>query len=111
MKLPADAIIARRKLTHYLLVPLAQGDKSRFLAKAGYDLNQADQLLEDLRGQVLPGDAEELHRTEYGQYHQIRSLLTGPNGRTLRIRTIWMTEHLSQRTKFVTLIPEKTLPE
>jgi len=33
--------------------------------------------------------------------------LTGPNGRTLEIRTIWMKEHLSQQTKFITLIPER----
>jgi hypothetical protein len=35
MKLPADAIIAREKLTRYLLVRQARGDKSAFLAQAG----------------------------------------------------------------------------
>lgn len=108
MKLPDDSSIDHRKVTHYLLVPLAQGDKSRFLALAGYDLAQSDRLLADLRDQIVSGDAQKLRSTEHGQYYQIRSALTGPNGRTLRIRTIWMKEHLSQRTKFVTLIPEKT---
>jgi hypothetical protein len=107
MKLPPDAIIDPRKITHYLLVPRAKGDKCRFLASAGYDLDQAARLITDLRDQVLPLDAEELESTEHGQYYQIRASLTGPSGRILRVRTIWMKEHLSQRTKFVTLVPEK----
>lgn len=105
MKLPPDSIIARRKVTHYLLVPQPRGDKSAFLALAGYLPPEADQLIDDLLNQVLPCEAEELENTEYGLYYQIRSTLTGPNGRTLRVRTIWMKEHLSQQTKFVTLIP------
>ena len=49
MKLPADAIIAPEKLTRYLLVRHARGDKSAFLARAGYTLENADQLLGDLK--------------------------------------------------------------
>ena len=36
MKLPADAIITLEKLTGYLLSEQPRGDKSRFLAEAGY---------------------------------------------------------------------------
>ena len=36
MKLPADAVIAREKLTRYLLRKLPENDKSGFLAMAGY---------------------------------------------------------------------------
>jgi hypothetical protein len=32
--------------------------------------------------------------------------IVGPSGRTLRVRTIWMTEYLSGATKFITLIPD-----
>jgi hypothetical protein len=35
MKLPSDAAIALEKLTRYLLVRQARGDKSAFLASAG----------------------------------------------------------------------------
>jgi len=38
-------------------------------------------------------------------------MLTGPNGVALAVRTIWMTEHLSGVTKFVTLIPDKRRAE
>ncbi|HEY8899916.1 MAG TPA: hypothetical protein VIM61_05855 [Chthoniobacterales bacterium] len=107
MKLPKDAIIDPRKITHYLLVRRANGDKSRFLALAGYDSDHADRLIADLREQILPLDAEVLESTEHGQFYQIRTSLTGPTGRMLRVRTIWMTEHLSRQTKFVTLVPDK----
>ncbi|TAJ07217.1 MAG: hypothetical protein EPO61_14740 [Nitrospirae bacterium] len=107
MKLPADALIAMDKLTRYLLVPQARGDKSAFLAGAGYARDNAEQLLRDLRSQILPLDATALGSNKFGQYYEIRGKLTGPNGVTLSVRTIWMTEHLLGITKFVTLIPGK----
>lgn len=107
MKLPADTVIAEDKLTRYLLVPHARGDKSAFLAGAGYTLEHAGQLLWDLRAQILPLEAIELESNKFGQYYQIRGTLTGPNGMTVFVRTIWMTEYLSGVTKFVTLIPDK----
>ena len=107
MKLPADAIIAADKVTRYLLVRQTRGDKSAFLARGGYTLENADQLLHDLRTQSLPLDAMPLHSTEFGQFYDIRGPLMGPNGATLQIRSIWMKENLSGVTKFITLIPEK----
>lgn len=107
MKLPADAVIAMDKLTGYLLMPQARGDKSAFLAGAGYTMDNADQLLRDLRTQILSLDATMLESNKFGRYSEIRGQLTGPNGVALAVRTIWMTEHLSGITKFVTLIPDK----
>lgn len=107
MKLPADAIIAPDKLTRYLLVRQTRGDKSAFLARGGYTLEKADQLLLDLRTQLLPLDATPLPSTEFGQFYEIRGPLFGPNGVTLHIRSIWMKENLSGVAKFITLIPEK----
>jgi hypothetical protein len=107
MKLSTGAVIATDKLTRYLLVPQARGDKSAFLAGAGYTINNADQLLRDLREQILPLDATALESNKFGQYFEVRGRLTGPNGVVLAVRTIWMTEHLSGITKFVTLIPDR----
>jgi hypothetical protein len=106
MRLPADAIIAREKMTGYLLVRQARGDKSAFLARAGYTPRRADQLLHDLRTQLLPLDATQLHSTTFGDFYEIRGALTGPNGIALSVRSIWMKEQLSGATKFITLIPE-----
>jgi hypothetical protein len=107
MKLPADSIIAREKLTQYLLVRQSRGDKSGYLELAGYTQDNPDQLLRDLREQVLPQEATPLEHNFYGQFYEIHTTLTGPSGRRLGVRTIWMTEHLSGRTKFITLIPDQ----
>ena len=107
MRLSTDAVIAADKLTRYLLVPQLRGDKSAFLGEAGYTADNAEQLLRDLRAQILPLDAVVLESNKFGQYYEIRGRLTGPNGSVLAVRTIWMTEHLSGITKFVTIIPDR----
>lgn len=70
MKLPASTIIATDKFTRYLLVPQARGDKSAFLAGAGYTLENVDQLLDDLRTQILPLEAVPLESGKFGQYYE-----------------------------------------
>ncbi len=108
MRLPADAIIAREKLSEYLLLPRPEDDKAAFLALAGYSLDNADRLLADIREQLIPLDAELIENTEYGAKFSLAGALTGPNGRTLRVATIWMTEEATGQTKFITLYPDKT---
>lgn len=107
MKLPADTIIARRKVTEYLLRQRRDDDKSGFLALAGYTQDDADRLLTDLRTQLLALDAEFFEDTEYGPKYRIHGTLTGPNGRTLRVLSIWMKDDATGETKFVTLRPDK----
>jgi hypothetical protein len=107
MKLPADTIIARRKVNEYLLRHRVEDDKSGFLALAGYTLEHGDRLMSDLREQLLPLDAELFDNTEYGTKYRIQGTLTGPNGRNLRVVSIWMKEDATGETKFVTLFPDK----
>ncbi len=38
MKIPADALIPQAKLTNYLLVARTVDDKSKFLAQAGFTI-------------------------------------------------------------------------
>jgi hypothetical protein len=107
MKLPPNTVIPIEKATRYLLVPQARGDKSAFLQRAGYTSETADQLLRDLRMQLLPLEATPLQSNQFGQYYEIRGELTGPDGGRLAVRTIWITESLSGATRFVTLLPDK----
>ena len=68
MRLPLDATIAEDKLTRYLLLPQARGDKSAFLAQAGYGRENMRHLLRDLRAQILPSEAQRLESNKFGQY-------------------------------------------
>ena len=65
----------------------------------------------NMRAQLLPLEAQRLESNTFGQYYEVRGTLTGPNGVALPVRTIWMTEHLSGVTKFVTLIPDQRRTE
>ena len=105
MKLSRDSEIAREKVTRYLLKLRGEDDKSKFLAQAGYTAAHAEKLLNDLRA-LLTQDAEFIHTTEYGDKYRIRGTLIGPNGRQLRVVSIWMIEEATGQTKFVTLIPD-----
>jgi hypothetical protein len=107
VKLPSNATIAPEKLSKYLLVRQSRGDKSVFLAQAGYTAANPEELLHDLREQVLSQEAVPLHSTKFGQFYEIRARLTGRNRTTLQIRSIWMKEHLSGVTKFITLVPDR----
>ena len=107
MKLPDDSIITREKITEYLLKWQPDNDKSQFLARAGYSSANWQRLLEDIRTQILPTEAELMRKTAYGDLFRIRGKLLGPNGVSLRVITVWMAEYASQQTKFITLFPDK----
>lgn len=105
MKLPADTIIALEKLTGYLLSEQPRGDKSRFLAEAGYTKANPERLRRDLREQVLRLDATPLPSRGYGDLYEITGILHGPNGVRLPVRTVWMRERATDQAKFITLVP------
>lgn len=95
MKLSADAIIAPTKITQYLLQYRQEDDKSKFLAQADYNLDNWQQLETDLREQILPLEAVLTEKTRFGDKYQIRGSLTGANGVSLPVVTIWMIEYAS----------------
>ena len=109
MKLPPESVIAPEKVWNYLLLPQVRGDKSQFLALAGYTLAHAEQLLEDLRKQILPLDATLRESSKFGDKYEIRGVLTGPNGNQLRVRTFWMKDADSSVTRFITLVPNRRM--
>jgi len=107
MRLPSDAIIAIEKMRNYLLQWRPENDKSQFLTKAGDTEHHADRLARDIRQQLLMLEAEFEETTEYGEMYSIIGPLIGPNGRMLRVASIWMTESRTGQTKFITLYPAK----
>jgi hypothetical protein len=103
--LPQDATIPEEKLTKYLLVLLSKDDKSKFLAQAGYTLENWQQLEQDLRAKVLTQLAELIETNRYGKKYLIRARFRGTNGVELSTLTIWMVT--DGTTRFVTLVPDK----
>ena len=105
MYLTSEAVIAPDKLTRYLLVPKKLNDKSRWLGRAGYTLENWPQLESDIRCQVLSREAIPDGTNSYGDMYRIVCALSGPNGRTIHTVTIWMHEYESGVTKFITMYP------
>ncbi|HAS16847.1 MAG TPA: hypothetical protein DCR39_02910 [Nitrospiraceae bacterium] len=107
MKLPENTLISADKLTQYLLAYKKRNDKLQWLSKAGYTLDNWQILEEDLRKQILTIDATLVEKTKYGQMFEISGELFGPNGKSLAVTTIWMTENENKITKFITMYPNK----
>lgn len=106
MKLPADAIIAPIKFTRYLLVSQLRSDKSRYLARAGYAQGNAEQLIEDIRSQILSLEATLSRSTPFGEIFLIDGALLGPSGVRIFVRTVWRKPPLPGPVHFVTLVPK-----
>ena len=62
----------------------------------------------DLKSLATSNDIVAMENTEYGPKYTVRGVLLGPNGRELRVVTIWLTEEAIGATKFITLFPDKT---
>ncbi|MCL5031560.1 MAG: hypothetical protein M1480_21355 [Bacteroidetes bacterium] len=107
MKLSSSAIITPEKIKEYLLSQRKRNDKSKWLAKAGYTLENWNELETDLRTQILNKDAVYTDTTIYGNIFEIKGVLNGPNGMSLEVCTIWIIEHESESTKFITMYPER----
>lgn len=108
MKLSPEAIIAKPKLTGYLLKLLPQDDKSQYLQQAGFTLENWQDLEKALREQILSLDATPTESDRYGDKYMICDQITGINGQSLNLVTIWMIEHETKITKFITLFPNKS---
>ena len=108
MKLSSETVISSEKIKDYLLVFRKRNDKSQWLAQAGYTLKNWRALEYDLRNQILSLDAIPTDNTQYGQICEMRVVLTGTNGRIIRVCTVWMSEYQTNSTKFITMFPDKT---
>ena len=102
--LEQNVIIPESKLTKYLLIKLSKDDKSQFLAKAGYHLDNWQKLEEDLRTQILILPATPTMKTQFGQKYEISGDLQGVNGVILKIKTVWI--KTDQEIRFITLVPQ-----
>jgi hypothetical protein len=101
--LDKNSLIPKAKLTKYLLIRLPKDDKSLFLAKAGYTLENWQQLAEDIKTQILPLEARPSFSNEFGQKYEIDGEIIGINGVVLAVTTIWI--KTPTETRFVTLVP------
>lgn len=109
MKIPENAIIPDAKLTRYLLVLRSRNDKSQFLARAGFTLENPDALDTALRQIIALNEAIYDRTDEYGIYYQVKGTLLGVNGVNLDIITVLLHRSIDGQFQFITLIPNKEI--
>jgi hypothetical protein len=59
----------------------------------------------DIETLALDYEASFQDEDEYGIFYSVVGPLNGPNGKSILVRTIWMSEHHSTKTRFITLFP------
>jgi hypothetical protein len=109
MELPnrTKAIIAKAKLTAYLLNPSHKrgGSKARKLLAMGYTADQWQRLEQDLIDQHTCGDVRNVSENEYGTTYEIVAALRGPNGTEASFRSIWQIDSGTEAPRLITLVP------
>lgn len=109
MKLPNGnaAIMSPEKVRDYLLSaahPIGRY-KFTFFRSLGYQQDRWETLDRDIRA-LIAGDAKPLELTEYGKKYAIHGSVTGPNGRSARIVSIWIILNAENVPRFITAYPE-----
>lgn len=103
----ARAIVAREKLTAYLLNPSHKrgGAKAKRLLSLGYSTNAPELLESDLRIQHLSLDPTRISENAYGVVYEIDGPIKAPGGRTARFVSIWQIDTGSGVPRFITMYP------
>ena len=83
--------------------------KAEYLGRLGYSKDAFPQLDADLREQILSRVAQPGRASPYGQKYEILGPLTGPNGNTAWVRTIWIVLMGETAPRLGTLIPAEKL--
>jgi hypothetical protein len=110
MRIPAHAIVPREKLTNYLLVSRPWDDKSKFLSRAGFTLNNPESLEAAIRELAANFDAVEDGDNDYGVFFRVEGPLNGPSGVALQVALIWLQWTVDGSVHFVTLKPNLVQP-
>lgn len=105
----AEAIISPEKLRDYILSPAHPDGRSKaaYLARGGYSREGWSRLERDLRDQHLTHDARPARVTPWGRKYEILGPLTGPNGQTVWIRSVWIVRQEEDVARLITLIPAR----
>ena len=103
------AIIPKEKFTKYALNLEGKGkDKAIAFDKAlGYNMGNADELIANIHKNLSRFPAKMRPETQYGQPFEVSMKLTGPNGKTAKVKTGWMVDKGKAEPRLVTAFVDK----
>jgi len=99
-------VIARLKVTHYLLDPAHPkgGPKARFFAAFGFERGAPDGLARALLDHAGAGQVTGVTTDERGWLYEVTGPLVTPDGRNPEIISVWIVRHIGP-AEFVTAYP------
>ena len=109
MKLPNGgvAIVEERKIREYLVSrshPVGRF-KARFFASLGYGPDNWRVLAAAIRGLATHEDAQLVEENEHGRKYMVQGTLTGPQGRSAEVVSVWIIRVGDDVPRLVTVYP------
>ena len=109
MKLPnaEQAVVAREKLTDYLLNPGHRygASKARFFAEFGFCIERWEELAEALREQGRMHEVAQVRETGFGPRYAVDGALNTPVERRPRVRSVWQMDEGAIAPRLITAYP------
>jgi hypothetical protein len=102
-----QASIDDRKILDYLLSidhPVG-ADKAAFFVAVGYAVADWTRLRDDLLEVARAGELVTEHKTQFGIKYVVDGLVNAPAGRTVELRTVWITDEPAGAPRLVTAYP------
>ena len=103
------AIIDPSKLRDYLLsLNHSEGaSKAIIFYGLGYSELQWEVLENDIRNQLLSNEAVKSEISEHGQKYSVKGVLTGPNGNSRTMVSVWIIRNGEEYPRLVTIYPHR----
>jgi hypothetical protein len=109
MKLPnaEGALVPSRKITHYLLSPMHRDGryKAEFFRSFGFKLEAWQELAAALLNHARQHEIVETVPTPFGQNFVIEGVLSAPDGRTPKVRSVWFLANGAENATLATAYP------
>ena len=101
------AVVAREKITEYLLSPThPDGEsKARFFTRFGFTTEHWEVFAEALCALCLENEVVETSETVHGIKHVIIGVIRTPDGRDPTIITVWQIDRGAEYPRFISAYP------
>lgn len=109
MKLPnsKNTQIPKEKITKYILSEIhpVGRSKAKFFRELGFDEENIELLIKVFKNIAQKEDVVEVRKSIYGINYSINGTVKTPNGKIVKITTIWFIEIGNKTPRFVTAYP------
>lgn len=107
-----EAQVTEAKVLGYLLSTdhPTGADKAAFFRAIGYRRSEWTRLRDDLLGLARQGDVADEEKTTYGVKYVVDGSVKSPSGRTVRLRTVWISDEPDGLPRLVTAYPKRGAP-